>query len=339
MPMSARDRWLLALAYPPGPSAVLPARRLGATELAELFARADLHGVLPAVVANARSVAGRLGPERLTRSARPGPAEAIETALRGATERLVLRAVQVLHLRRQTEEACGAFAQAGVPHLVLKGAEFADRLYDPPALRTFTDVDLLVPAARVEDAHRVMRSLGYAPLESGKKHEAGYAECAWRRPAHRGGAVEVHWNLVNSPALRRGLSVSYEDLACRGDGRATPAALLLIAAVHGAASHAFDRLGPLCDLALAARGAAGEVDVAWLGSGVQRTGAGLALTAGLKLAGELFGEPACAALARQLRLPARWLWRACLTPGMVLRSHAKRDSFRRQAFRQMLKGL
>jgi hypothetical protein len=337
MRMRVRDRWLLVLAYPPASREALPSRRLNGGEFAELFQRADFHGVLPSVVAGVRRTAAQCGAERVARATGSGASGMLDEALKAAEERLILRTVQVLHLRRQTEEACGALKDAGVPHLVLKGCEFADRLYDPPALRTFTDVDLLVPSSHVEAAGRVMRSLGYAPLKSRTRHEADYAECAWRRPGGRGGAIEVHWDLVNSPALRRGLSVTYEDLQRTDDERASAASLLLIAAVHGAASHSFDRLGPLCDLALAARGAAGEMDVRWLGAAIERTGAGLALTAGLKLAGELFGEPACATLARRLRLPSRWLWRACLSPSMVLRSHARRDSFRRQGFRQLLK--
>jgi hypothetical protein len=120
--------------------------------------------------------------------------------------------------------------------------------------------------------------------------------------------------------------------------------------VHAAASHGFDRLQPLYDICLAARSCAGETEIRWLGEAVKRTGAQLALATSLALCRRLFEEPACPGpptqnsalgnlshLQRVLRLPRRGAWSLLLTPGVVLRGHARRDSFKRQLFRELLK--
>jgi hypothetical protein len=336
MGFSLRDHWLMALAYPCGPRADLPAGPMRDATLIEMLDRADRHGVLPATLTNLKSVIAREGSERVVLATDEPVVQTVERAFKTAEQRLLLRSAQALQLRWLTREACAALKSAGVPHLVLKGCEFADRLYAPPALRTFTDVDLLVPFSSLGAVGGVMHGLGYRPRDPEGAHAPDYAESAWQRPG-RQGMVEIHWNVVHSPSLRKGISLAYEDLQRDDQGRASTASLLLIAAVHAAASHGFDRMGPLCDVALSARGTAVAGDLEWLSGTARNRGIGLALLAALKLAGELYPEPACAGLIERLGLPVRRLWRYCLSPGMVLRLHAKRDSFRRQGFRQMLK--
>ena len=99
---------------------------------------------------------------------------------------------------------------------------------------------------------------------------------------------------MNSPTVRQGLSVTYEDLKPREAGdpmgdSLSPAVVLLIAAVHAAASHSFDKLQQLCDIAQLARGAAGEIDVPQLSAMTRATCAGLALRAALGLSGRTLG--------------------------------------------------
>jgi hypothetical protein len=114
--------------------------------------------------------------------------------------------------------------------------------------------------------------------------------------------------------------------------------MLLGAAVHGATSHAFDRLQVLYDVTQAVRGAAGALDEAWLAEAAARTGGALALTVALALADKVVAEPRCGELLARLRLPPTTrLWKPVLTRGVVLRAHAPRDGLRRQAFRELLK--
>lgn len=70
---------------------------------------------------------------------------------------------------RQALAAIAAEAQRrAVPLLVFKGPLLSDSCYSPPELRTYYDLDLLVPRKDLESAERLMAELGYAipPLKS-----------------------------------------------------------------------------------------------------------------------------------------------------------------------------
>src|SRR5579875_664152 len=69
--------------------------------------------------------------------------------------------------------ASTALRRAGVPHLLLKGPSTARWLYDPP--RAYRDVDLLVPASRIEQAADVLVAAGVARRTSGLGEEAAHS--------------------------------------------------------------------------------------------------------------------------------------------------------------------
>ena len=343
MHVGPQQSWLLALADPTGLREALPEKRLTLRSLTACCGLADRHGVLPAFLANLGQATAAHGASRIVRGVAAGLDGRLANALAPMEKRLVQRTALSMMLRQQAREAVSALLGAAVPVVVLKGADFADRLYPRAVLRPFTDVDLMIPERAASAADRVMEQLGYVPAPQSMKHAAGYGERAWRRPAHVGGTVEVHWNLVNSPSLRRAVSVAYEDLQLADDPaptppRVSPASLLLIAAVHGATSHGFDRLQILCDVAQAVRGAAGPLDEGYLAEAVPRTGAALAVAMALSLAEKLLGEPRCGQILSRLRLPCvPGLSRATVTPQVVLRARSRFDSIRRQALREMLK--
>jgi hypothetical protein len=102
-----------------------------------------------------------------------------------------------------------ALTLAGVPVVPLKGASYATTLYDMPAERPMTDVDLLVPGAAVEAARRVLRGLGFLPFEQGPVlHHAQ----AWAR---QDVAIDLHWNIIAPGRSRINLAAVW--------GRTTPA--------------------------------------------------------------------------------------------------------------------
>jgi hypothetical protein len=306
---------------------------LNAAQLERLLDLAERHGVLLTVSANL-SV--------LRAAGRPviNDDPAAKALLERLPDRLVRRSGVCLALRQQAREIVQAFEHNDLPAVLLKGQDFADRLYPQPWLRSFTDVDLLIPQTALAASRRVMIGLGYELLVPAMKYDVGYGEEVWRREQRCAGDVEIHTDLVNSPTLRRGVSVRFEDLRLeQSGGRAhpSPAATLLIAAVHGAASHGFDRLQLLVDLVQAVRRLAGTSEDAWLQEALARTGAARALALGLSLAGRLFGERACDEVASRLRLSAAWPDRLAVSCGAVLRAHHWRDSLGRQIFRQRLK--
>ena len=233
-----------------------------------------------------------------------------------------------------------------MPAVVLKGPDFADRLYPDPGLKPFRDIDLLVPPRALADIEQVLEHLGYRPAEPAPmKHAGGYGQRSWRPSDGPGGNLEIHHNLVNSPTLRRRVSVEFDDLEIDENSAAaaelpkpSPSALLLIAAVHGATSHSFDRLQILCDVCQSVRGAAGHIDNQWLAKKAKQTGSSFAVATALALAGRALGEPACFSLLQELRraLPIR-IWPGLLTPSVVLRSHSPVGAFRREIFRELLK--
>ncbi len=69
-------------------------------------------------------------------------------------------------LRRRLLEIAAAGETAGIPLLLLKGAiRLFDGLYEDDCWRFMHDLDLLVPATRLAEADRLLRDLGWRPLE------------------------------------------------------------------------------------------------------------------------------------------------------------------------------
>ena len=157
-------------------------------------------------------------------------------------------------LRHQGSKMMKALSARSIPAFILKGAHFADRLYSPPSLRSFTDVDIMVPRRAVADVSGILEELGYRRTADDRmKHASAYGQEAWEPVGWPGGLVEIHWDLVNSPAIRRNVSCSFHDLQFDAVSETSqpvpsPASLLLMASVHAATSHSYDRLLHLYDI-------------------------------------------------------------------------------------------
>jgi hypothetical protein len=282
-------------------------------------------------------------PEKLLST--PNLNSEVTAAISPMRKRLAERSAIALFLSAESRKIPAELRAAGAEAVLLKGADFAARLYNPPSLRSFIDVDLLVRAADWDCVRAAMSRLGYVPVETPMKYATGYSEQSWEHPAVPGALVEIHDNLVNSPTIRRGVSVGFGALPLErgtdGQLRATPAGLLIIAAVHGAASHSFDKLQHLCDIAQIVRGRAGPIDESSLRECMAKTGAAFSVAMGLDLTARVFGEKAAADLLA--RLKSRWPRRTArllITPASVVRSQGRRrrgGSWRRQMLRQMLK--
>jgi putative nucleotidyltransferase-like protein len=83
------------------------------------------------------------------------------TVLRTASLREELRAKTY---RRICREVLSAFATAGIPFVVLKGAALADTVYATPALRHSHDIDILLEEPDPSPTIRLLSSLRFAPL-------------------------------------------------------------------------------------------------------------------------------------------------------------------------------
>ena len=108
--------------------------------------------------------------------------------------RLVARQqVMLVHLR----ELAKAFHNAGVPMAVLKGPWLAEAVYRNPAHRTFSDLDLLVPAEALEAALDLVREHEGVRGIPRQKPEADKREIPVRDPSGVTFAVNLHWDLFS----------------------------------------------------------------------------------------------------------------------------------------------
>jgi len=219
----------------------------------------------------------------------------------------------------------------------VKGAAFARALY-PGEQRSFTDIDLLLRREDLGAAGAVLAARGYRPLPFRLKHAEGYAEEKWQRSADDPLGpllVELHWDMIGSPTLRRGRRC---DLALLRTGMPAEelAQHLLVAAVHAALGDGFTRLQPLADLA---RALAGSPDLRWLGERARAGRLEKPLALALDLTGRCFDrrEPAEAIAGAGLRRPPAWI-RAMLRPADVAAAGGSgRSGGRRQAVREWMK--
>src|SRR5262245_13231016 len=162
--------------------------RLGAVDAATWEAARELsavHGVQELLLS-------RLKERRLDRLV-PAPTLA---AMRAASREGAMRSLQ---LRRDLDRVGRALAAGGISVIVLKGAYLAEAVYTDAALRSMSDIDLLVPARDLARAAATLEAAGYAA-------RAPYdldAALAATTPDHlprfvKRGAVgiELHWLLL-----------------------------------------------------------------------------------------------------------------------------------------------
>lgn len=325
--------WLPLLADPIGvdPEKVADCRFHGDPDY--LLQSADAHGVLPIVLHNLKTT------DRID----------FDTDVLERTENLLRdRMVRSMILRKQRKEIEQAFLSQGISALLLKGEDFADRLYPYSSMRHFTDLDLLLPQTHFERARTALADLGYKPAStSWQKHaDQIYGEEAWLREKSTipYGNVELHWNLVASPSLQRSVSVRWDDLT--GDdsedryGIIEPDwnARLVITAVHAAVGHNFDRLTLLCDILQAVRCGFSSLETQKLKRQIVLTGTTYPLAVGLELTRKIFP---CAEINTTfeklgLRRP-RLATRLLVDRWFLLGEETRLRTLRRKIFRASLK--
>lgn len=338
------EQWLMRLCDPEGPGE-LPIERLTMPQFADVLALSDAHGVTGAVLSNVRRLLESAGRERLFCLSRsPTEAADFETMMAAAQQRWFALVAMTLCLRQRASQVMSALRSEGFPTALIKGEDFTDRLYGEPSLRPFRDIDLLMPRHTIDAAAPIMTGLGFRYVVPAGKYDQHYGERTWDSISEPRTRVELHWNMINCPSQRRLSSLAFEELQWeestseRSRCRATPAAMLLIACVHAAVSHRFDRLQHLCDIRQICRGRAGRVDFDWLRDTARRTGNTAALTGALEVARRLLGDPACEAAQHALRLPiARTAWRCLVSNETLLHPQSRWAKLRRTALREWLK--
>jgi len=138
------------------------------------------------------------------------------------------------------------FGAAGVPVIPLKGPVLAETLYPDPALRPFSDLDLLIRPETVLPVDRLLQDLGYRRLPDA--HSWSFDITYDRATLYEGPAgirVDLHWGLLSdwrySWNEREGLTVWDRAVRIRVAGEEAlglcPEDLLLHLALHLAVHH------------------------------------------------------------------------------------------------------
>jgi hypothetical protein len=148
-------------------------------------------------------------------------------------------AARNLLLFEALDEILKAFTSCGLRPVLLKGADFARRLYPNPALRPMSDLDLWVAPDEVTGAESVLQALGYrswAPdMSPGLSRAIRHARL-YVGGARNDIAVDLHWSLVRHDAA---ITAPYLDWFRSRvvDGRLDPMASLLYLAAHMKLQH------------------------------------------------------------------------------------------------------
>lgn len=184
--------WVLSRAYGPADT---PSQRLERPERSQdaldLARRLGL----------AARIGARHPPERLTEEVGSHAA----TELKRAS---MLVCARELGFRVALEEVDRAAAELGIAYAPLKGLALTLGGYSLPGSRPFSDVDLLVPAARLEALQRELARRGFTVAGRGYEHHAP----PLRHPA--GGQIELHRSIpgVRIDASRPRRSATFEAL-------------------------------------------------------------------------------------------------------------------------------
>lgn len=155
----------------------------------------------------------------------------------------------------------GRLDHAGIRWCVMKGPAIAERFFDPPAARPYSDLDIIVPPDRRQQAAEALSPLGF---------EASDINHRLKNPANRGEwvliahepiryTVELHWDYITGGSLRRFVSCDLTQVIERRvlvnvEGVTFPmtsvADQLLSCCLHATYGHGLGSLRHLLDIAL-----------------------------------------------------------------------------------------
>lgn len=308
------EAWLAHLADPRGLNTrVQPEPFADADAVAGLIDLAAAHNVRPALCANLLGLLKRTPAAVLVDPSN----QAVGKATAAASEARLMDTARAVLLARAADTIMARVAEAGLPAILVKGADFARNAYGGLQARTFSDVDILCRPDAEAELGAILAELGYE-AEAPKASRVAHTERKFLDRSSVAGTVlvEVHTDLVHAPELRAAQSLTYDLYAAPEHGGVTPAARLVLAALHGATSHLFGRLQYVVDGMMVARMG---VDAAELCQRADRSGARLATATMLRLADEIFDCAEAAPLLAALQpLPFGSLENRLITRHSVL---------------------
>ncbi len=209
---------------------------------------------------------------------------------------------------KELETLAHLFHEADIPVVVLKGACFALTIYPDIGLRPMGDLDLLVPASKLDEAVQIAETLGYAETlpeaSPGLKELLSHHICLQKNSPQMV-VLEIHDRLIGEDAFSYAVPVDWfweqiEPLDVPPTTTRfqtllmlTPTAQILYAASHAMLQHGGDQ-APLrwfCDLDRLIRQYHERIDWTLLLSQAKIFEWGSALEAALAQAGAYFDTP------------------------------------------------
>ena len=217
---------------------------VSAREWLDIVALASAHGVAPCL--------HRALQEGAMLDALPEAAQAT------LVEERRLTALANLRHYGELKRIASALRARGIDLIPLKGLHLAERVYRDIGLRPMSDLDVLVPRARVAETVGVLRGMDYGfDAELGSAAGAMLGEKCNLGLAHRRDDVwlEVHWSLDEPPDAYADVVAAIWESATAGNLADTevklmrPEFLLLHVCAHLACNHGFAfSLRALCDI-------------------------------------------------------------------------------------------
>ncbi len=257
----------------------------------------------------------------------------------------VLTNAAALALKRDrvTLQVHGGLQDAGIPSLLLRGPAMAKRFYPDETLRTYRDIDLIIPRERLLQAAEALRALGYRP-----DRDLAYWEKRGEWPFTGNDAiVELHWEAYPAP-FPSAAGLGAEDVRREQDsitiegksiGCLSLDHLLLSSILHAVYDHRLDRLVRLIDVRQIMKLGEGRFNDAWIAEQVRRTGTAVAVRKALSCLAAVLPAPVPGSLAMDLqapRLPALFA-DLVLPDSQVIAGRGPFDAARRWAFLQTLR--
>ncbi|TIW39553.1 MAG: hypothetical protein E5V61_30145, partial [Mesorhizobium sp.] len=178
----ADEKLLLTYADPEAELAVASTAR----SLLALLDNAEFHGVLPIMLRKLRETGDAHLPQDADLQARLAELREASTLVTG----------QSMLLQYHGERIMKALAAKAIPARIVKGPVFARKLYKHVSDRPFTDIDILVEPASINEANRVIAASGFE-LCSGEAHSHDLQEFKWLEKENSSLLIELHGNLVH----------------------------------------------------------------------------------------------------------------------------------------------
>jgi hypothetical protein len=253
----------------------------------ELHSQGLRHGVLPQIYQTLKDCPSSLVPTPV---------------LKNLQNWFATHTLRNLQMQNELQRQVSLLTGEGISVIPFKGPTLAEEAYGDIALRSFADLDLLVPPDQARDAARILLAQGYqTDFDLSQERWTGLQRVENHLPLYhpeQNWSVEIHWSLFHPMyALPFDLSAYWPSLECGKVGRLEREETLVMLCAHGT-KHFWEQLKWLVDID---RLVGNQLLVISDQLSVARcSGSVRALLLGLNLSRTLLGTPLCDEIAERI---------------------------------------